>query len=389
MSDPPGRKVIEVRMTEKDLRALGMKLKRVANDERCLVVDFLLHLKQFDDDRGYELFHCRSLFEFCRRELGLLECASFLRTTAVKILRELPIAAEYLRDGRLAVSTLVDLRNVIGLGDPIALLDACSGKSRDEVKKIVARLAPMEGPKTKVRKLPVLATTQPQVAPVPERQGRAEFFEEQRSVVAAEAAEEAPALLPASSATPPSRVVSEPSSTPVAPIRPRELGITVKPVNAHEYAFKATVDEDFVGLLDQAQSLYSHTFPDGNLVEVVRRALQIAIEDKLKKKAAKTRGRRLPVVDDPDSIPADVKRAVWDRDGGCCAWTYDDGRRCGSQWMIEFDHIVARALGGASTAENVRLACRDHNQRHARETFGDAFVKEKQQRAKPDATLLQ
>jgi hypothetical protein len=69
-------------------------------------------------------------------------------------------------------------------------------------------------------------------------------------------------------------------------------------------------------------------------------------------------------------IPAAVRRAVWARDQGCCSWRSRDGRRCGSRWKLELDHIVPVALGGESTEENLRLICRPHNVRHAEQIFG-------------------
>jgi hypothetical protein len=53
-------------------------------------------------------------------------------------------------------------------------------------------------------------------------------------------------------------------------------------------------------------------------------------------------------------IPDDVKRAVWDRDGGRCV-------RCGATEYLEFDHIIPHARGGANTVGNVQLLCRRCN----------------------------
>ncbi len=53
-------------------------------------------------------------------------------------------------------------------------------------------------------------------------------------------------------------------------------------------------------------------------------------------------------------IPDDVKRAVWDRDGGRCV-------RCGSTDYLEFDHIIPHVKGGANTVNNVQLLCRRCN----------------------------
>ena len=68
------------------------------------------------------------------------------------------------------------------------------------------------------------------------------------------------------------------------------------------------------------------------------------------------------------SIPTAVKREVWRRDLGCC--TYVDphtGRRCGSRFFLEIDHIVPVARGGAAEPANLRLRCAGHHRyRHGR-----------------------
>ena len=72
------------------------------------------------------------------------------------------------------------------------------------------------------------------------------------------------------------------------------------------------------------------------------------------------------------SIPAAVKREVWLRDLGCC--TYVDrhtGRRCGSRFFLEMDHIVPVALGGGADPGNLTLRCAAHHRyRHDRRRAG-------------------
>jgi 5-methylcytosine-specific restriction endonuclease McrA len=82
-------------------------------------------------------------------------------------------------------------------------------------------------------------------------------------------------------------------------------------------------------------------------------------------------------------IPADVRRAVFDRDGGRCTYLSPDGHRCGSRWQLELDHVRPAALGGPSTVENLRLRCRIHNAPHAEETFGRAFMARYRRRPEP------
>ncbi|MFL5261618.1 MAG: HNH endonuclease [Anaeromyxobacteraceae bacterium] len=56
------------------------------------------------------------------------------------------------------------------------------------------------------------------------------------------------------------------------------------------------------------------------------------------------------------------------------AHDWEDGRRCGSTWKLELDHVVPAALGGPSTVENLRLHCRSHNQLDAEQIFGPAHM---------------
>ena len=76
-------------------------------------------------------------------------------------------------------------------------------------------------------------------------------------------------------------------------------------------------------------------------------------------------------------IPAHVRRVVWKRDQGRCTYVAPTGQLCGSRSYLEFDHILPVAKGGASTVENVRMRCRQHNDEAARLAFGPAFMRKK------------
>ena len=52
----------------------------------------------------------------------------------------------------------------------------------------------------------------------------------------------------------------------------------------------------------------------------------------------------------------------------------ENGEVCGSTHRLQFDHIRPVALGGESTAANLRLACAAHNLLAARRVFGDRLM---------------
>jgi len=61
------------------------------------------------------------------------------------------------------------------------------------------------------------------------------------------------------------------------------------------------------------------------------------------------------------NIPAVIRREVWYRDEGRCAFVGEDGVRCDSRGHLEFHHLVPWAEGGATTPGNLALRCRVHN----------------------------
>jgi hypothetical protein len=64
-----------------------------------------------------------------------------------------------------------------------------------------------------------------------------------------------------------------------------------------------------------------------------------------------------------------VKRVVWVRDLGSCAFKGPDGRRCSERAFVEFHHLRPFAIGGEATASNIELRCRSHNQYEAKVFF--------------------
>jgi 5-methylcytosine-specific restriction endonuclease McrA len=84
-------------------------------------------------------------------------------------------------------------------------------------------------------------------------------------------------------------------------------------------------------------------------------------------------------------VPAAVRREVWARDGGQCAFVGRDGR-CPERARLEFHHVVAYADGGATNVSNLELRCRAHNQYEAELTFGPWKLRESSIGYSPEPT---
>jgi hypothetical protein len=67
-----------------------------------------------------------------------------------------------------------------------------------------------------------------------------------------------------------------------------------------------------------------------------------------------------------------VKREVWRRDEGRCAFIGTRGR-CTERGFLEYHHVQPYAAGGSATAANIQLRCRAHNMYEASLFFGSEF----------------
>jgi hypothetical protein len=146
-------------------------------------------------------------------------------------------------------------------------------------------------------------------------------------------------------------------------------------ITAQRFTLQVSIEAEAHDDLRAVQALLGHAVPSGDVGAVVARALKIARAQLERRKFARVaRPRPDSPASDKRTIPAHVKRAVFERDGDRCAYIGEQGHRCGSRVRLEFDHVVPVARGGGSTVDNVRLVCRVHNQFAADRAFGREFM---------------
>lgn len=166
------------------------------------------------------------------------------------------------------------------------------------------------------------------------------------------------------------------------------------PLNAEQVKVQFTMSREALAKMQRAMDLLGETVGRNDVAALFERLLDMAIPALEKKKFAATdspKATRATASTNPSAphdtpaanprtIPAHVKREVWQRDGGQCTFKSATGRRCACTRGLEYDHVKPVALGGEATIENVRLLCRKHNQLEAERRLGAEFMRQRRAR---------
>ena len=172
-------------------------------------------------------------------------------------------------------------------------------------------------------------------------------------------------------------------SRPVESSAPRAK---LTPLAPERFAIQVTVARTTHDKLRYAQELLGHAVPNGDVAQVLDRALDALIAQLERRRFAATARPRTRLGTPRDRhVPADVRRKVWHRDGGQCTFVSDKGHRCEARTLLEFDHVTPVARGGTATVDGMRLRCRAHNQFEAECVFGAGFMQEKREAARARA----
>jgi hypothetical protein len=145
----------------------------------------------------------------------------------------------------------------------------------------------------------------------------------------------------------------------------------VTPLTPDQYKVQVTLNGETIQKLRRVQDLLRHTIPNGDPAAIFDRALTLLLAYLERTKLGATerpRAMREPALGSRRA-PAAVRRAVWRRDGGRCAFLGAAGR-CTERGGLEFHHVVPYAAGGEATVETIALRCRAHNRHEAVLDFG-------------------
>lgn len=379
-------------LSDRDLLA---EVKRLAERECLATADLIASLAELDARRLYLGEGCSSLFTYCTQVLHLSEHAAYGRIEAARAARRFPLILERLADGAITLTAVGLLAPHFTPDNHRELLDATRHRSKRDVEHLVARLHAQPDVPSSVRKLPA-----PRPSDVADTRAVAN---DAPTAAAGPAGASAPAITSAAPAPPVAPPVFMPPKRPAV----------IAPLAPERYRIQVTVGAETYAKLRRAQDLLRHCIPDGDPAKVLDRALtallvelektKLAATDRPRSSRRTTGSRRAKsagaICGSPSSgpdeaaernggpiaaagrparnyaprgsrhIPAAIRRAVWARDGGRCAFAGTNGR-CTERGFLQFHHIVPYAAGGATTVENVQLRCAAHNAHEAERYFG-------------------
>jgi hypothetical protein len=325
---------------------LKCSLTSIIAGDRASTATVLAHIAEFDARRLYLPEAYPFMFAYCVHALHLSEDATYKRIRAGRAARAFPAIFEAVADGRLHLTAVSRLAPYLTPENAADLLAGAAHKTKAEIEELLARRFPGS---ESLGLMVALAAPSPrgdgQLVPEPVEQLDSETRQ----------------LMPAQ-VGPPSKAA---------------------PVAAERYRLDLTIGRDTQEMLRHAQDLLGHELPSGDPARVVHMALKLLIQHLEKRKfAATSRPRRSARPSaNPRHIPAQVKRAVWERDGGQCTYVSETGRRCQERKRLEFDHVEEVARGGQASVGGIRLRCRAHNQYGAECAFGAGFMREKREAA--------
>ena len=336
------------------------RLSDLLGQSRRNEAELVAHIGEVDRRRLYAHKASPSMFGYCTEVLHLSEAEAYLRIAAARASREHPVLLTLLADGRLHLTAIAKLAPHLTLENREALLKRAVHRSKREIEELVAELSPRPDAPAVMRKLPDRrdGTRSPALRLGPDAEVSPRPLRPQ-GVAARE-----PELRPDGVAA--ARVVLMPSEAALLPASPRARTALVESLAPGRYKVQFTASAELHDKLERLRALMRPSVPDGDLAAIVEQAVTEKLQRLEARRFARTQAPRKTLSQTETSptarqIPAAVRRAVYERDGGRCRYEDEQGRRCTARQGLEFHHRLPFGHGGDHSVANVSLACKCHN----------------------------
>ena len=301
----------------------------LVKQEREITLKVLHHLREIEKRRLFSKLGYSSLYTYCTQELKYSEASAQRRISSMRALFEMPELEAKIQTGALSLSNLSQAQSYFYAEKKLG-----QAVSKENKLELIAKL---------------------------ENKSRREA---EREIITDKINR--------------GGVISPPPAEAVRVISPTHLEM------------KMVIENEFEEKLKKLKGLLAHKMPNASSQQILEFALDLAIEKldptkkeerKLKAKEAVVKVENKPVQSNQNqrthckqelkennklkrkAIPAVVKRYIWKKAESKC-------EICASNYAPQTDHIIPFAIGGTDEPENLRLLCRNCNQRQAIEKLG-------------------
>jgi 5-methylcytosine-specific restriction endonuclease McrA len=355
--------------------------QKLVSEERRLTAQLLHHLKEIDRRMIYAKQGFPSLYEFLVSRLGYSSGAAYRRISAMRLLRDFPEIEKKIEDGSMNLSTASKVHGFFRDAKTIThrnftpeqkldILEQVESKTTREVEKILLKIEPEVIPRDRVRQITVELTEIKFIADEVLRRKlddiRLYISNKYASAGYKEAISEASDIaiqkfetnkVPKIFSARGVRRVSEKTMPSVDKFEFREPNFgaqSTAPLNNKQSSpvdVKNPVDvENLVGSVENSNNQLIQEYQKNySSQEMPQNCL----------------GQKVPQ-NKRSPIPANLRRQVWQKNNGRCAF-----QNCGSRFRLQIDHIIPLAKGGPTKLANLRLLCQTHNLLEAQREFGD------------------
>ncbi len=359
-------------------RELLLSLADILRQSRRSEALLVAHIAEVDSRRLYAREASPSMFAYCTERLHLSEAEAYLRIAAARASREHPVLLDMLADGRLHLTAIAKLAPHLTPDNRDAVLARATHGSKRQVEELVAELVPRPDAPALIRKLPKPASPAP-AARAAASTGQTTSLRTHPDRIAGPSLELRPDAVPPSGPVP----GRDDAASSDAALRPDAVGpvrvapaagppASVQPLAPGRYRVQFTASAQLRDKLERLQALLRSSTPGADLAAVIEDAVTERLERLEARRFGLTRGPRKSLAQAPRKsltatkhssrhVPAAVRRAVHERDGGRCRFVDEQGRRCTARHGLEFHHRHPVALGGDHSQQSVALVCKAHN----------------------------
>jgi hypothetical protein len=390
-------------LSDADLLAATRRLVGRSNQ---LLASLLAHLGEVEARGIHRTRACSGLYAYCIYELRFSEDEAYRRVAASRLVRRFPALLAAIASGELHLTGLLLLGPYLTRENLLEVLARAKHRTKKEITRLVRVLDPLPDVLPRIEPLgPASACLVPKTPTWTEFVGsmcpvrdltageRPRDWIEGTTGAASAAESEAP-------------VYKELPAVPDAPVEPAPAGPAR--LSPQRYGIQFTASEEYVALVEEAQALLSRTAPRATLDELHLRAMRAlvgelkrrkyAVTERPRKRSPGTPALAAPVaetselLETPESaerigdsvetelvqeepeagslsplppfrqeqprqrgryVPAPVRRAVFERDAGCCTYISASGQCCRETHGLELHHVMPLAQGGEHAESNL------------------------------------